>query len=759
MSLPTRPFLRGKARLPQVLGHGRLIALFLLAAVLGVRTFDPAVTQLLRMRSFDLLQELFPRAVTDQPVAIVDIDDESLATIGQWPWPRTILAELVDRLTSLGAVVIGFDVVFPEPDRMSPALAAKSFVGLDRETRDALARLPGNDSVFAGALGRSRVVLGESARERDLGDGAGPPLRSPLATIGTDPRSYLQGFPGIVRAVPELEDAAAGRAMITIMPERDGIVRRVPLVLAVGNILFPALSFEMLHVALGESVLVRASPFGMQELLIGEHAIPTDRQGRVWVHFARHEGNIYVSARDILDGTVDPARIAGKLILIGTSAVGLNDNKTTPLDASLPGVEVHAQLLETVLGESYITRPDWAERAELLLIALTGLAMIVLVPISGARWTLLVLVLFAGAIAAGAVYLYAAHAFLLDATFPLATAALLYTILVYAGYSREETQRRQIRTAFNQYLSPARVEQLVNDPSKLNLGGEHRNMTFLFSDIRGFTAISERYRDDPGDLTELINRYMTPMTDAILAHEGTIDKYIGDAIMAIWNAPLDDAKHARNACRAALAMLEELATLNGKLAADAVSGEAAQQDALDHGETLLVHRVFTPRLDIGIGINTGDCIVGNMGSELRKSYTVLGDAVNLASRLESQSKNYGVAIVIGEDTEAHVRDFACLELDLIAVKGRAEAVHIHALLGDDEAAATSGFMELRSRHIAMIDAYRGQRWDEALAHIASCRPLAPRLDAFYAFYQERIADFAVRPPPPGWRGIHVAETK
>jgi adenylate cyclase len=759
MRLPPRLAVWPKAKLPQFLQRGRLIALVLLALVLGIRAADPAMTQVMRMRSFDLLQAMFPRTVGDRPVAIVDIDDESLARIGQWPWPRTILADLVDRLTGLGAVVIGFDVVFAEPDRMSPARAAESFVGLDPATRAALARLPGNDAVFAAALGRSRVVLGESARERDLGDGAGPPLRSPLATMGSDPRPHLSRFPGIVRALPELEAAAAGRAMITITPEDDGIVRRVPLVIAVGDALFPALSFEMLHVATGDSVLVRASPFGLQDVLIGEHAIPTDRQGLVWVHFARHESGIYVSARDVIDGTVDPVRIAGKLVLIGTSAIGLTDNKTTPLDASMPGVEVHAQLLETVLGESYITRPDWADRAELLLVALTGLAMIVLVPLSGARWTLLVLVLLAAAIAAGAAYLYAIHAFLLDATFPLVTAAALYTILVYANYSREERQRRQIRNAFGQYLSPARVEQLVNDPSQLNLGGEHRNMTFLFSDIRGFTAISERYREDPRDLTELINRYMTPMTDTILAHQGTIDKYIGDAIMAIWNAPLADPQHPRNACRAALAMIEELASLNERLAAEAASGEANRRAAPAHGGTLVGHRVFTPRLNIGIGINTGDCIVGNMGSELRKSYTVLGDAVNLASRLESQSKNYGVAIVIGEDTAVHVRDLACVELDLIAVKGRAEAVRIYTLLGGADVAAGAGFADLQSRHAAMIAAYRAQRWDEALAHIESCRPLEPRLAAVYALYDERIADFAAEPPPPGWHGIYVAETK
>jgi adenylate cyclase len=731
-------------RLPPFLRHGRLLGLLLLAALIFLRHADPVPVQLLRMRGFDLLQELFPRAGEEQPVAIVDLDDESLAAIGQWPWPRTIVAELVDRLGALGAQVIGFDIVFAEPDRLSPARAAEGFVGLDEATRAALAKLPSNDAVFAAALARGRAVLGESARERDVGGGAGPPLKSPLAWMGRDPLPLLDSLPGLVRALPELEEAAAGRGLFTIEPEADGVVRRVPLILAVGETLFPALSFEMLHVATGQSVLVRAGPDGITDIVMGEFgSIPTDQNGKVWVHFAKHEQGLYVSAKDVLAGAVDPARIAGKLVLVGTSAIGLQDLKTTPLDGALPGVEVHAQLLETVMSGSYLTRPGWADGAEQLLIALVGLLMIVLVPMTGARWTLLVLAVIAAALAAGTAYLYLGHGFLLDVSLPLLTAAALYTLLVYANYSREESQRRQIREAFSQYLAPAVVEQVAKDPSRLKLGGDHRNMTFLFSDIRGFTAISERYRNDPAGLTRLINRYMTPMTDTIHAHGATLDKYIGDAIMAFWNAPLDDAEHARNACRAALAMMQALDKLNAELA-----GEASAGDAL-----------IAERLNIGVGINTGDCIVGNMGSEFRKNYTVLGDAVNLASRLESQSKNYGVAVVIGEDTEVHVRDFATLELDLIAVKGRAEAVHIFTLLGDEAVARSAEYQGLREAHAAMLTAYRAQNWEAARGRIEECRRRLPALTALYDLYAARASAFAAHPPPPDWAGIYVAETK
>lgn len=745
--------------LRQAFGHGRVLALFVLAAALSLRLFDPPIVELMRMRGFDVLQTLFPRQEGEHPVAIVDVDDESLAALGQWPWPRTRMAALVDRLTALGAAVIGFDVYFPEPDRLSPALAAQSFAGLDEATRATLTQLPSNDAIFAEAIGRSHVVLGETARERDLG-GAGKPLvKAPLARLGPDPLPYLRSFPGIVRAIPELEHEAAGLGMVTIEPEPDGIMRRVPLVLAVGSELFPALAFDMLRVAIGESVAVRTGAAGIEGLLINPYTIPTDEKGRVWVHFAHHEKAIYVSAKDVLDGSVDPPRIAGKLVLVGTSAIGLGDNKTTPLDALLPGVEVHAQLLETVMSGTYLNRPNWATGAELLLIAATGIVMIVLVPVAGARWTLLLLVLIGAALLSGSAYLYGAHALMIDVTLPLLATAALYTLLVYANYSREESRRRQIRSAFGQYLSPALVEQLANDPSRLKLGGEARVMTFLFCDIRGFTAISERYKGDPASLTRLINRYMTPMTDTILAHRGTIDKYMGDAIMAFWNAPLSDPEHPRNACRAALAMLAELAKLNAVLAAEAAEGEARQKAADARGETPGERHVYTAGLAIGIGINTGDCIVGNMGSELRFDYSVLGDAVNLASRLESQSKTYGATMVIGEDTHRHVADFATIELDLIAVKGKAEAVRIYTVLGAANVAATPTYQELHTSHAAMLAAYRGQRWAEARALLAACRQIGPTLDALYDLYETRLSVFETIPPPPDWDSVHIAESK
>jgi adenylate cyclase len=715
-----------------------LVGLIVLAAVLVFRAADPRPSEFLRMRSFDVMQELFPRAPSDAPVVIVDIDEESLRRIGQWPWPRTTIATLVKRLTDAGAAVIGFDVLFAEPDRTSPALAAASFEGLDPDVRGMLERLPSNDARFAQVLRQSRVVLGIAAKERALSD-APPVVKAPLARIGADPLAHVLRYPGVVRPLAELEAAAAGYGMITIEPETDGIVRRVPLVLAVGKDLFPSLAFDMLRIATGESVAVRTVPTGVTQLLVGEYSIPTDDRGRIWVNFAKHEQSLFVSARDVLSGAAQPARFRGKLVLVGTSATGLGDLKATPLDAALPGVEVHAQILETVLGASYLTRPDWATGAEILMVAATGLLMLVLVPVAGARWTLYVLLAVAGVIVSGTTYLYAGQDMMIDGALPLATATLLYIFLVSSSYSQTEAQRRQIRSAFGQYLSPALIEQLADDPSRLKLGGEARYMTFLFCDIRKFTAISERYQGDPEGLTALINRFMTPMTNAVLARRGTIDKYMGDCLMAFWNAPLDDPQHARNACCAALDMLAELRKLNAAL--------AQEPNAL------------TKRLRVGIGINTGTCIVGNMGSDLRFDYSVLGDAVNVAARLEGLTKMYGVTTIIGEPTYEHVEDLPSVEVDLIAVKGKVEPSRIYTLLTAWDMAGTKDYERLRASHAKMLAAYRALQWTEARVRLAECRELTVTFNELYDLYKGRIDAFERNPPPPGWNGAHVAESK
>jgi len=529
-------------RRAQQVGLARAVCFLLLFALVPLRLADPKPLQELRTRTFDFFQVLRPRPQEIRPVVIVDIDEASLKSIGQWPWPRTTVADLITQITQLGAVAIGFDIIFPEPDRMSPAIAERSFRGIDAETRAKLDRLPSNDDALADAIKHSRVVVGQAgAAMAEVKTAAEAALQTGFAVRGPDARPYLVTFAGLLRNVPVIEQAAAGRGLFSIDPESDGIIRRVPVIMTAQGSLVPSLSMEMLRVVTGSSaILVRVDQAGIQSVAVPGLEVPTDRNGQFWVHFNRHDPERYVSAKDVLQGNVPADRLAGKLVLIGTSAIGLLDLKTTPLDAAIPGVEVHAQILESVLSKSSLVNPNYAIGAELAIAIFFGLAIIVAAPMLPAS----IVIVLGGCLIAGLIglslYLFVEHNLLIDFTYPLISSWLIYLVLTFVNYFREQKQRRQIRSAFGYYLSPHMVEQLARSPEKLVLGGEERRMTILFSDVRGFTTISEYYKDDPQGLTRLMNRFLTPLTNAIIERKGTIDKYIGDAIMAFWNAPVDD---------------------------------------------------------------------------------------------------------------------------------------------------------------------------------------------------------------------------
>jgi len=727
-------------------GLARGLALLLLLALAALRIFDPLPIQELRVRVFDLFQVMQPREATERPVVIIDIDEQSLRSVGQWPWPRTRIADLISRLTQMGALVIAFDVVFAEPDRMSPSVAADEFRDLDDATRTKLRALPSNDAVLADALKNSRVVLGESGLPFAVAqpEGARPPIG--LATMGGDPRPFLLNFPGLLRNVPQLEQSASGRGLFTIRAERDGIVRRVPIVMQAQGTVMPSLSLEMLRVASGSNtVLVRSDNAGVQSAAVPGFVIPTDRNGQLWIHFSPHDKARYVSAGDVLEGKVPADRIARRLVLIGTSAVGLLDSKTTPIDPVMPGVEVHAQVLESVLTQSVLTSPNYAIGVELIAALVLGIAIIWLAPILSPA----LLLAFGAAIVVLTVgaswYFYQQAGLLFDATYPLLSSALVYLTLVFSNYISEQAQRRRIRSAFGQYLSPALVEQLAQSPEKLVLGGEEREMSILFSDVRGFTTISELYKDDPQGLTSLMNSFLTPLTNAIIDHKGTIDKYMGDAVMAFWNAPLHDELHEYNACEAALEMLHRVDTLNRQ----------REQQANETGQRFIPIRV-------GVGINTGRCVVGNMGSDLRFNYSVLGDPVNLASRLEGQSKNYGVPIILGSKTASGLRDkFAVLELDCITVKGKTEPESVYTVLGRADVAGSERFGRLNHTVAEMLARFRRQDFSGAADSIARCREIDDGfgLDHLLDLYAERIRVFLQNPPPPDWNGVVVLDSK
>jgi adenylate cyclase len=735
------------ARWARQFGVARAVCLLLLLALVPLRLANPRPLQELRLRTFDLFQVLRPREQTARPVVIVDIDEASLKDIGQWPWPRTTIADLVTRITQLGGVAIGFDVIFAEPDRMSPAVAEQSFRGIDAETRAKLDSLPSNDDVLADAIKHSHVVVGQvgsaTPTPRTAADAA---LQTGFAVRGPDPSPFLITFPGLLRNIPVIEQAASGRGLFSINPETDGIIRRVPVVMKAQGTLVPSLAMEMLRVVShAGAILVRVNEAGIQSVAVPGLEVPTDRNGQFWVHFNKHDPARYVSAKDVLQGDVPADRLRGRLVLIGTSAIGLLDTKTTPLDAVMPGVEVHAQILESVLTKSLLVQPNYAIGAELVIAVLCGLAIIIAAPMLSATVVVLLGALLIAGLVGLSLYLFEEHNLLIDFTYPLISSWLIYLVLTFVNYFREQKQRQQIRSAFGYYLSPHMVEQLARSPEKLVLGGEERRMTILFSDVRGFTTISERYKDDPQGLTRLMNRFLTPLTNAIIERKGTIDKYIGDAIMAFWNAPVDDAEQEANACDAALEMQARAAALNVELKreADANGG------------------IYMP-LRIGVGLNTGPCVVGNMGSDFRFNYSVLGDTVNFASRLEARTKDYRLPLVIGSRTAEGAKDkFATMEIDLIQVKGKTQPEAVFAVLGRADLEQDPRCRELRELNAQMLARFRKQDWGAALGLIDRCRKIANgfEVSGLYDMYVERIDAYRADPPGADWDGVYEAESK
>jgi len=700
--------------------------------------------EILRLTLFDTYQRLKPRTPTAQPVVIVDIDEESLGEIGQWPWPRTVMADLLLGLFRMGASVVGFDLVFAEPDRLSPPILAENLRGLSPDMVKILRGLPSNDDVLARAFQQTRVVLGQAVVMRKVESFASAPvIKTPAAVVGGNPRPYLPAFRSVVRNLAILERAALGRGVFGLAAERDNVVRRVPAAVRVGDDIYPSLVIEMLRVGAGQKAYaIKLNEAGIESVVAGRTRIPTDSNGRIWVHFAPHDPNRYVSAKDVLQGKIPNERIAGKLVLIGTSAAGLRDIKATPIGIGMPGVDIHAQLLETILSDSYLTRPNYALGAEFSLVFVTGLLIIILVPMLGALWTFFIGAAISATLVAGSWYLFVNDRLLIDVSYTAVASLGLFSMLVFTNYVREQVERQQIRRAFSRYLSPEVVSRLADDPKRLKLGGEHREMTLLFSDVVGFTTISEKF--DAEGLTKLVNRILTPLTNAVLETGGTIDKYLGDSVMAFWNAPIDDPQHSRNACYTALKMRQEIVPLNDILKAEA---EAEGRSHLP--------------INVGIGLNTGECCVGNLGSDARFDYSVLGDTVNLASRLEGQTRTYKVGIIVGESTFQQAPDLAFLELDLLKVIGKTVPVRIYALMGDEALAVSEEFVELVGAHEKMLSTYRAQDWDDAERAIQHCRRLGRwlNLEGLYGVYEDRVTMLAENPPGLNWDTVFIATSK
>ncbi len=724
----------------------RLYRLFVaLFAALSTALFiaQPPLLQSLRHLAFDAYQRLAPaEPFPDSPVRIVAIDEDSLTQLGQWPWPRSTMAQLTENIGSAGAAAIAIDVLFSEPDRTSPEQMLTWLPPQrSRMLRTVIADWPTHDGALAEALGRHRTVLAtvlhHEASNQEL------PIKAGFAVAGDDPAPFLASFSGFSSSLPALTESAHGVGFINWLPDRDQIIRRVPLLARHGEAIAPSLALEALRVGQGASTyLVRSSnahgttAFGQQtgvnEVRVGDFAVPTDAGREIWVHFRQSDPSAYISAARILSGDFDPNQLLGKIVLIGATAPGLLDLRATPLDSAIPGVEVHQQILEQMVSGQFLMRPDFAPAVEWLIAMLAVLLIAFVAPRVSATISAGLGLAIVFALAVAGLLLFARAGYLFDPVYPALNAFLFSAGSATYLYRRAEQQRAEIRRAFSQYVAPSIVKELTQHPERLKLGGEVRDMTVLICDIRNFTTIAEGLSAE--QLTAFINSFLTPLTDVIIENGGTIDKYMGDSIMAFWNAPIDDPEHARRACETALLMEAKMRDLNVGWRAEA---EAA-------GRTF-------KEVAIGIGVNSGECCVGNLGSDRHFDYSAIGDTVNITSRLEGLTKVYGLALLTSDETVKRAPGFAFVRVDTVRLKGRTTPSDIFTLLAADAAPPP--------QHEAFLAAYRAAEWDKARALLAALRASAPaELARMYAADErrlDRLADMRAE----DWDGVYQFEEK
>ena len=689
--------------------------------------------------SFDTFQRILPREVyPEDPVVIIDIDDRSLAEIGQWPWSRNQLANLTNQ--TYAAAALGFDIVFAEPDRTNPKNLIANYA-LNEELTKELTALPSNDELFAEAIeSHGTVVLGQALNNNQ--NILLAKTKFGLVTQGDDPKQFVTNYSGAQSNITILDASARGVGSMSI-GNNDAIVRQLPTFESIGNQLIPSLALEMTRVAVGASTFqIKSSnasseeaygaQTGINNIKLGPLTIPTTAEGNAWIYFTATKNISTVSAVDVIAGVIPPEFFEGKVALVGTSAAGLLDLRSTPTEKNIPGVTIIAQFIQQIFANEFLQRPDWLFGAEFL----TGLVLAILITLSiqalGPIGGLSILVAGSGGILGSSYYFFKSKLFLVDPISPLVIALSVYIAVTFFNFLFTELERSRVRGAFAQYLSPEMVNRLAESNESLVLGGEKKEMTFLFSDIRGFTKISEQYKEDPEALTQLINQLLTVLSNAILDHGGTIDKYMGDCIMAFWNAPTDQANHRQLAIKAAHAMNQALDEFN-----------------------LSMKGNLEFELEIGIGINSGECIVGNMGSDKRFDYTVLGDSVNLASRLESQSSNYGLHMIIGENTFIEDAAFCIIEIDKIAVKGKSSAETIFTCFE----AKTKFAGEFLDKHKNFLKEYRAQNWDVAKSLISELISSSDELELYYKYMSSRIEDYEINPPSADWEGVYVVKNK
>lgn len=719
-------------------GLGLLLTLLALWLEVAGTAFTDRLIERLDFLAYDLRYQLVaPRVEADNPIVIVDIDESSLEEQGRWPWRRERIADLLAALQEAGALVVGFDVLFSEPER-NPATVVEERLGDDDERlRERLADIEeavDGDRLLADQIGEGDTVLGFIMhRASDRTEGTRP---DPVVDLTEDDERPLMvpamnGYTGPLEA---LDSAAQGGGFMTTMPDHDGVIRRSPLVLRHGDALYPSLALEMARVLLfADGVELETAPVGDRravDRLHMEHiALPTDAEGRALVPYQGGRFSYpYLSATDVVEGRLseeERARLEDALVLVGSSAQGLADLTTTPMGTGFPGVEVHASLLEGILAERLPHSPDWEQGLQLVALVVVGVGLALALPFLGPLLLVITALGVLAGILAGYVALWIRFQLDVGVALVAALAAAVMTANLALSLFRETQSRRELKTMFGQYVPTEHINAMLRQPGAYTLSGENREMTVLFSDIRGFTSISESL--DAASLKDLLNRFFTPVTRVIFEHGGTIDKYVGDMVMAFWGAPLADPRHREHALDAALAMLDEVDRLR----------PAFEEQGL-------------PAISIGIGLNSGPMNVGDMGSTYRRSYTVLGDAVNLGARLEGITKYYGARLLVGEATTDSVEGFVFRRVDRIQVKGKDEAIWVYEPLGRDGSVGAEVLERLERHHRAM-DAYLQRDWDTAERIWQALAADEPEC-ALYPLYVERVRELRADDPGPGWDG-------
>ncbi|UCG64689.1 MAG: adenylate/guanylate cyclase domain-containing protein [Deltaproteobacteria bacterium] len=735
------------------------ITIYLTLLVVVVFLVRPSFLAIVELKTLDLRFKSRGLMQANDAIVLAVIDEKSLDKEGRWPWPRSKIARLVDYLSDDEAKVIGFDIGFLEPDEnnnLSFIQQLESKIGSLRLNNKELERflseskrLADNDRILAHSIKQSKakVILGYFLHmdQKSLGyeiesqviddrifqvsKSKYPIIQFPDANIGLLIDAYSPEVD-----LPIVNRSADSSGYFNMIPDLDGAVRWFPLVIRCRQAKLSPLSIQCVwHYLDRPPLILKTASYGVARIQMGDISIPTDEKGQMMINYLGPPKTFtHYPITDIINDMIPKGTFKDKIVLVGATALAIYDMRNTPFSSEYPGVEVHATIIDNILEQNFLIRPDWIEIFDLLAIILMGVVIGLVIPrLDAVKGILFAICVFTAHILLSRLF-FVNHGLWLNITYPLAALIVLYVSHTIYKYLTEERERKKIKGAFTYYVSSSVVNEMLKHPEKLKLGGERKELTVLFSDIKGFTTIAEGLT--PEELVNLLNEYLTVMTDVVFKYDGTLDKYIGDAIMAVYGAPLDLPDHPYKACQSALEMVEELERLNEKWI-----GEGRQA------------------FDIRIGINTGPMMVGNMGSKQRFDFTAMGDSVNLGSRLEGANKSYKTSIIIGELTYESVKnEFVCMELDSVRVKGKKQPVKIYNLIGYKDLPGIPEEIVIQFNEAVTV--YKERKWDEAIQIFENVAALDPDLYAAQ-LYIERCNNFKKSPPPADWDGVYVMTSK